>query len=124
MWNFTFTVWKSASRGRVDEYPSHAQAGVFGLSKHGACPYHTCYLGEILGNIARRLGAFAALTEDGVRHIEQMSALDLHVYAIGLVASHGTFRSVDVNVPVCIDGVDIVPSDWTQSIKPYFIERR
>jgi len=81
------------------------------IQNTGHRPSHACFLGEIMSNIALRLGAVAVLTDGGVRDIEQISGLGLQIYAAGLVASHGTFRIIDVNAPVRVDGVNIAPGD-------------
>jgi regulator of RNase E activity RraA len=68
-------------------------------------------MGEVMGTISRRLGVVGVVTDGGLRDILELKRLGIHCFAPGLVPSHGNPRLIEVNVPVCIDGVWISPGD-------------
>jgi regulator of RNase E activity RraA len=71
----------------------------------------SAHMGEVMGTISRRLGVVGVVTDGGLRDILELKRLGIHCFAPGLVPSHGNPRLIEVNVPVCIDGVWISPGD-------------
>jgi len=71
----------------------------------------SAHLGEVMGTIAVRLGVVGVVCDGGVRDILELKRLGFHCFAPGLVPSHGNPRLIEVNVPVVLDGVRILPGD-------------
>ena len=71
----------------------------------------SAHLGEVMGTIAVRLGVVGVVCDGGVRDIVELKRLGFHCFAPGLVPSHGNPRLIEVNVPVVLDGVRILPGD-------------
>jgi 4-hydroxy-4-methyl-2-oxoglutarate aldolase len=69
----------------------------------------SAHFGEVMATIARRLGAIGLITDGGVRDVNEVHALAFHLFAAGVVVSHGYPLILDVQVPVEIDGVRIEP---------------
>ncbi len=57
----------------------------------------------------QRLGAVGALTDGNVRDLVGIKAMGFNLFAHGLVASRGLLQLMEVNVPVTLSGVPIVP---------------
>jgi 4-hydroxy-4-methyl-2-oxoglutarate aldolase len=77
----------------------------------GPLPRKSAHIGEVMGSIAARLGVVGMITDGGIRDILELRDLGFHCFARGLVPSHGNPRLLEVNVPVEIDGVRVVPGD-------------
>jgi regulator of RNase E activity RraA len=77
----------------------------------GPQPRKSAHFGEVMGTLARRLGAVGVVTNGGVRDLDEVRRLGLHYFAAGAVPSHGQPRLVSVNQPVHIDGVSFQPGD-------------
>lgn len=71
----------------------------------------SAHLGEVMGTIAVRLGVVGVMCDGGLRDILELKRLGFHCFAPGLVPSHGNPRLIEVNVPVVLDGVRILPGD-------------
>ena len=72
---------------------------------------HSCLFGDVLSSIGHRLGAVGVVTNGGVRDLEGIRPLGFHVFAGGLVVSHGSYTVLEVNVPVTLSGVAIRPGE-------------
>lgn len=77
----------------------------------GLNPEKSAHVGEMMASLAKRLGAVGLLTNGGVRDILEVERLGLQYFAVGVVASHGNPRLLQINVPVTIDGLQIEPGD-------------
>jgi len=77
----------------------------------GPEPRKSAHIGEVMGTLARRMGAIGLVTNGGVRDINEVRGLGLQYFAAGIVPSHGNPRLLQVNVPVTLDGVRIEPGD-------------
>jgi 4-hydroxy-4-methyl-2-oxoglutarate aldolase len=73
----------------------------------------SCYGGDVLATIARRLGAIGLVTDGGVRDLAgiRQRVPGFQVFASGFVVSHGIPTFLDVGVTVSICGVPICPGD-------------
>ena len=76
-----------------------------------ATPERSAHMGEVMATLARRLGAVGLLTDGGVRDIREVESLGLQYFASGVVTSHGNPRLLEVNVPVTVDGLRVLPGD-------------
>jgi regulator of RNase E activity RraA len=72
---------------------------------------HSCFLGDVIATITKRLGAIGIVTDGGVRDLSGVKPLGYHVFAAGFVVAHGTFNIEDVGLPVEISGTTVRPGD-------------
>jgi regulator of RNase E activity RraA len=72
---------------------------------------HSCFLGDVIATITKKLGAIGIVTDGGVRDLDGVKPLDYHVFAAGFVVAHGTFNIEEVNIPVEISGTIVRPGD-------------
>lgn len=77
----------------------------------GLNPEKSAHMGDIMGSLAKRLGAVGLLTNGGVRDVLEVERLGFQYFAAGISPSHGNPRLLKVNVPVSIDGLQIAPGD-------------
>ena len=70
-----------------------------------------CYMGEMMANFAKKLGAVGLITDGGVRDVTEVEALGFHYFSPGPVASHGNFAITRVGVPVTVSGMRVNPGD-------------
>ncbi len=77
----------------------------------GSDRLHSCHMGEVMGTIAKRLGAIGAISDGGLRDVNEIRALGLHYFCPGFVVSHGNPLILDVGVEVEISGLLIRPGD-------------
>lgn len=76
-----------------------------------ASPARSAHMGEVMATLAHRLGAVGLLTDGGVRDLLEVERLGFQYFARGVVASHGNPRLLEINVPVTVDGLRILPGD-------------
>jgi regulator of RNase E activity RraA len=72
---------------------------------------HSCFLGDVIATITKRLGAIGIVTDGGVRDLAGVKPLGYHVFAAGFVVAHGTFNIEDVGLPVEISGTTVRAGD-------------
>jgi len=72
---------------------------------------HSCFLGDVIATITKRLGTVGIVTDGGVRDLEGVKPLGYHVFAAGFVVAHGTFNIEEVGIPVEISGTIIKSGD-------------
>ncbi len=77
----------------------------------GPRPSHGCHIGDVMVSIAHRIGAIGIVTAAGVRDLEGIRPARFHVFAGGLVVSHGTYMIREVGVPVEVSGLLVRPGD-------------
>ncbi|MHB1007080.1 MAG: RraA family protein [Chloroflexota bacterium] len=77
----------------------------------GSNRLHSCHMGEVMGTIAKRLGAVGAVSDGGLRDVHEIKALGLQYFCPGYVVSHGNPLIVDVGMEVEISGMTIKPGD-------------
>jgi 4-hydroxy-4-methyl-2-oxoglutarate aldolase len=72
-----------------------------------------CWMGDVIATLMTRLGAVGTVTDTAVRDVPTiLDRLPLfHVFAAGMVASHGNGRLVEIDVPVTVGGLAIRPGD-------------
>ena len=72
---------------------------------------HSCHCGDVMANTARTLGAIGLVTDGGVRDLDGVRGLGFHYFAPGMTPSHGRYQIVDVNAPVVVSEVEVLPGD-------------
>ncbi|OGL63720.1 MAG: hypothetical protein A3J27_04030 [Candidatus Tectomicrobia bacterium RIFCSPLOWO2_12_FULL_69_37] len=77
----------------------------------GSRPLSACFWGEVMANLFRRLGAEGVVADGVVRDTEAMRAAGFKTWAAGTTPSRGDVRVVDVNVPVSVGGLSVLPGD-------------
>ena len=68
-------------------------------------------VGEVMGNIFKRLGCAGIVTDGGVRDLKEVEALGFHYFAPGPVVSHAYIRVEEAGVPVNVGGLQVEPGD-------------
>lgn len=74
-------------------------------------PVLGAWFGEVNANIHRVLGCVGAITNGGVRDLDEMEALGFATWASGAVVSHGYSHVVDFNAVVRVGGLVVQPGD-------------
>lgn len=77
----------------------------------GSRPEIGCHGGDVMATVARRLGCVGMVSDSGLRDADEVLEVGLHLFARGLVVSHGNFAVRDVGVPVEVAGLRIEPGD-------------
>ncbi len=69
------------------------------------------YWGEVQSNLHRALGCVGAVTNGGVRDLDEVRALGFHFFAGCLSVSHAYVHVVDFGRPVEVGGLTVRPGD-------------
>jgi regulator of RNase E activity RraA len=69
------------------------------------------FFGEVNANIHRALGCVGAITNSGIRDLDEVAALGFPIWAGSVVVSHAYVRLVDFGVPVTIGGLAVQDGD-------------
>ncbi len=69
------------------------------------------FWGEVQANIHRALGCVGAVTNGGVRDLNEVEPLGFHYFAGSVMVSHGYVHMVDFGTPVTIGGLEIETGD-------------
>lgn len=72
---------------------------------------HSCHCGDVMANTAQKLGAIGLVTDGGVRDLDGVRSLGFQLFAPGLTPAHGRFQVVDINLPVVVSEVEVLPGD-------------
>ena len=72
---------------------------------------HSCHCGDVMANTAHALGAIGLVTDGGVRDLEGVGPLGFQYFAPGMTPAHGRHQVVDVNLPVVVSEVEVLPGD-------------
>lgn len=94
-----------------DAVAAAPKPSVLVIKEVGPAPTHSCFLGDVIATITKRLGAIGIVTDGGVRDLEGVKPLGYHVFAAGFVVAHGTFNIEDVGILIEISGVVVKPGD-------------
>jgi 4-hydroxy-4-methyl-2-oxoglutarate aldolase len=94
-----------------DAVAAAPKPSVLVMKEVGPKPTHSCFLGDVIATITKRLGAIGIVTDGGVRDLEGVKPLGYHVFAAGFVVAHGTFNIEDVGIPVEISNTIVKPGD-------------
>ena len=89
-----------------DAVAAAPKPSVLVIKEVGPKPTHSCFLGDVIATITKRLGAIGIVTDGGVRDLEGVRPLGYHVFAAGFVVAHGTFNIEEVGIPVEISNYD------------------
>ncbi len=79
----------------------------------GSDRLRSCFFGDMVCSAFQALGATGVVTDGGVRDLRgiRSHAPGFHVFAPGVVASHGSIVRLEFNVPVTVGGMEIRPGD-------------
>ena len=77
----------------------------------GPRPSIGCHGGDVMATVGRRLGCVGLVSGSGLRDIDEIRDIGLHLFARGAVVSHGNFAVRDVGVPVEVAGLRVGPGD-------------
>jgi 4-hydroxy-4-methyl-2-oxoglutarate aldolase len=69
------------------------------------------FWGEVNGNVHRALGCVGAITDGGVRDLEEVRALGFQFLASAAIVSHAYVHLVDFGIPVKVGGLWVQPGD-------------
>lgn len=94
-----------------DAVAAAPKPSVLVMKEVGPKPTHSCFLGDVIATITKRLGAIGIVTDGGVRDLEGVKPLGYHVFAAGFVVAHGTFNIEDVGIPVEISNTIVKSGD-------------
>lgn len=94
-----------------DAVAAASQPSVLVIKEVGPKRTHSCFLGDVIATITKKLGTIGIVTDGGVRDLEGVKPLGYHVFAAGFVVAHGTFNIEEVGVPVEISGTTVRPGD-------------
>ena len=67
--------------------------------------------GEVQGRLHRSLGVVGIVTNGAVRDIDELKRIPLPVIAGRTCVSHAYARFVEINVPVVVGGLEVLPGD-------------
>ncbi len=69
------------------------------------------FFGEVNSNIHRALGCVGAITNGGIRDLDEVEALAFPIWAGSVIVSHAYVHLVDFGVPVRVGGLVVRPGD-------------
>jgi 4-hydroxy-4-methyl-2-oxoglutarate aldolase len=69
------------------------------------------FFGEVNSNIHRALGCVGAITNSGIRDMDEVEALGFPIWAGSVIVSHAYVHLVDFGTPVRVGGLVVEPSD-------------
>ncbi len=69
------------------------------------------FWGEVQANIHRALGCVGAVTNGGVRDLDEVRALGFQLFAGSVMVSHAYVHLVEVGGPVTVGGLTVRPGD-------------
>ncbi|MCS7219882.1 MAG: RraA family protein [Anaerolineae bacterium] len=69
------------------------------------------FFGEVNANIHRALGCVGAITNGGIRDLDEVEALGFPIWAGSVLVSHGYVHLVDFGAPVRVGGLVVRPGD-------------
>jgi regulator of RNase E activity RraA len=111
----TTTASRTGDRGLMrlwEAIESAPQPAVIVIKDIGGDRSRSCHMGEVMATTAKALGAVACVSDGGLRDVAEVRALGgFQYFSPGFVVSHGHPLICDVNVPVTIAGLDVVPGD-------------
>ncbi len=81
------------------------------LKDVGSDRLHSCHMGEVMATTARKLGAVGAVSDGGLRDVNEVRALGFHYFCPGFTVSHGNPLIVDVGMEVEVSGLVVKPGD-------------
>lgn len=69
------------------------------------------YWGEVQANLHRALGCVAAISDGGVRDLDEARRLGFHFFAPHVLVSHAYVHMVRMGLPVRVGGLTVRPGD-------------
>ena len=74
-------------------------------------PTAGAFFGEVNSNIHRALGCVGAITNSGIRDMDEVEALGFPIWAGSVIVSHAYVHLVDFGTPVRVGGLVVEPGD-------------
>jgi 4-hydroxy-4-methyl-2-oxoglutarate aldolase len=74
-------------------------------------PVIGAFFGEVNANIHRALGCVGAITNSGIRDMDEVEAFGFPIWAGSVVVSHAYVHLVDFDTPVLVGGLLVKPGD-------------
>jgi len=74
-------------------------------------PVIGAFFGEVNANIHRALGCVGAITNSGIRDMDEVEAFGFPIWAGVVVVSHAYVHLVDFDTPVLVGGLLVKPGD-------------
>jgi len=74
-------------------------------------PTRAATFGELMCLAYKQFGAAGLITSGAGRDLDQVQAMDFPVFTSGAICSHGYPQLVDLNVPVNVCGMTVLPGD-------------
>lgn len=75
------------------------------------------YWGEVMANVHKALGCAGAVTNGGVRDLNEVGPLGFHFFAPHVIVSHAYVRMVEFGGPVAVGGMTIQTGDLIHADK-------
>ncbi len=69
------------------------------------------FFGEVNSNIHKALGCVGAITNGGIRDMDEVEALGFPIWAGSVIVSHAYIHLVDFGTPVRVGGLVVQPGD-------------
>jgi regulator of RNase E activity RraA len=69
------------------------------------------FFGEVNSNIHLALGCAGAVTNSGIRDVEEVEALGFPIWASSVIVSHAYVHIVDFGTPLRVGGLVVAPGD-------------
>jgi regulator of RNase E activity RraA len=76
------------------------------------------FFGEVNANIHRALGCVGAVTDGGIRDMDEVEALGFPIWASSVIVSHAYVHLVDFGGTVRVGGLAVEPGDGVVDIPP------
>lgn len=74
-------------------------------------PAASATFGEVMCTVYKSFDCAGLITSGGARDLDQVERLGFPCFASSVISSHGYCRTLDVNIPVTVGGIEIRPGD-------------
>jgi regulator of RNase E activity RraA len=84
---------------------------VWVVSCVGSRPRHECIMGDGMGKLLHAAGCVGAVTNGGVRDLAGLRSIAFGAYGSGVAIHHCNMRVRQLNIPVEVGGITVMPGD-------------
>jgi regulator of RNase E activity RraA len=74
-------------------------------------PAASATFGEVMCTVYKSFDCAGLITSGGARDLDQVERLGFPCFSSSVISSHGYCRTLDVNIPVTVGGIEIRPGD-------------
>ena len=74
-------------------------------------PARSCAWGDVAASIFLQLGCVGAITNGGVRDLQEVEALGFHLFSPAPVVGHAHTRYIEIDTPVAVGSLVVHPGD-------------